>query len=220
MANFWDLPKPIREKIYRLHLVHDQPITQHDFLQLCIQGRRCSYTQCNVKTMPRLLQADRKIEREAAHIYFGENTFEVSEPSDLYSWAKLVHKRHYNRIRKVLLKIPRLRPRNSAADNEASLLKLGTMRGLESLTVELDERETIKAMVERSRRGVQWHESLGYGPQVQLHVMHLDGMHVLRAMRGLKHVEFRSPRQQINIVQGGILPLIGREMMKPLELEA
>lgn len=155
MANFWDLPKPIRERIYRLHLLQDQPVTQGDFLQLC--GRRetrCSCSECLVKMMPCLLQADHKIEREAAHIYFGENTLEVLEPLELDSLVNLVHKRHYNRIRKVLLKIPRLEPRNSAADNEASLLKIGTMRGLESLTVELNEQKAFKAMLERSRPGV------------------------------------------------------------------
>lgn len=220
MANIWDLPKSIRERIYRLHLVQEQPVSRRDFTQLCGNGRRlCSCSECVVKMMPCLLQADRKLERETANIFFGENTFEVSEPRELDHWVRLVHKRHYNRMRKILLKFTRLVPRTSAAYNESSLRKLGAMRGLKNLTVGLDEQKAIEAMLTRKGSTIQWHKSLGYGPQVQLHLLHLDGMHVLRAMRGLQHVEFTSPGQQPGVAQCDLLQAVKREMMQPLEVE-
>lgn len=85
MTNFWDLPKAVRERIYRLHLVQDLPV-----------GRRDYFTSCNMprgkhsKTMPCLLAASTKIEREAVHIYFGENTFKLSTPWYLNYWLDVV----------------------------------------------------------------------------------------------------------------------------------
>jgi hypothetical protein len=35
MANFWDLPKPVREQIYRLHLVREDHVDLVDFEAAC-----------------------------------------------------------------------------------------------------------------------------------------------------------------------------------------
>ena len=89
MVNFWDLHKTVRQRTYRLHLVQNDPIDYDSFKQ--------SHCGCNLqeaqlearfdmtltkprwdpKLIPNLLQAARKIDREAAQIYFGENSFVV-----------------------------------------------------------------------------------------------------------------------------------------------
>jgi hypothetical protein len=66
MKGFYDLPKPVREKLYRMHLVQDGPVRFSEFKAIC----NCSDDdddQPSGKTprmVPSLLQVSRKIERE------------------------------------------------------------------------------------------------------------------------------------------------------------
>jgi hypothetical protein len=74
MAKFWDLPKPVREQIYRLHLVQEDPVDLKNFDAACGRNWTSIWPESHRKS-PRLLEVCKKTEREAAGIYFGENTF-------------------------------------------------------------------------------------------------------------------------------------------------
>lgn len=70
MANFWDLPKDVRERIYRMHLVSAAPVKYNAFKAFC----GCSDTNDFgnqlikvVRTMPRLLQVSEKLENEGKY---------------------------------------------------------------------------------------------------------------------------------------------------------
>src|ERR1700753_3109740 len=81
MANFWDLPKHVRERIYRLHLVYDEPITpdEHDHLVKYDSSQTyAAKTSREPKYMPPVFHISTKAEKEVAPIYYGENHFELS----------------------------------------------------------------------------------------------------------------------------------------------
>ena len=65
MKGFCDLPKPVREKIYRMHLVQDDPIKFSDFQTICNFSEEDEKATKKIpQMMPSLLQVSRKIERE------------------------------------------------------------------------------------------------------------------------------------------------------------
>jgi hypothetical protein len=65
MKGFCDLPKPVREKIYRMHLVQDRPVKFSDFKAICNRSNEPKkFANKAPRIMPCLLQVSRKIERE------------------------------------------------------------------------------------------------------------------------------------------------------------
>lgn len=70
MTNFWDLPKPVREKIHRMHLVRKAPLKYKAFKAFCGCKDTNDYGQDVGKTMPRLLQVSRKFEKEGMYIQY------------------------------------------------------------------------------------------------------------------------------------------------------
>lgn len=200
MANFMDLPKPVREKVYRLHLIADkQPVTFETFKQTCrspaaigdYEGADLKALRDNgvdtskhgkSRTMPVLLQASDAIEREAANIYYGENTFAFTGPGSLYTWKFFVMPRHLKLVRKVVL----LRwTRHSGATANDAFRKLSALPQLESLTVAVNERRRFAAP-----HTTKWHPSLGFGRQIALQAYRLEGITGLRSLRGLRDVKF------------------------------
>ena len=74
-----------------------------------------------------------------------------------------------------------------------------------------------------SWRKTEWHDSLEWGPQVQLPMMHLGHMADLRALRGLQNVDFRHSEQneQQGSLPGGFLETVAkRGMMLPADMQA
>ena len=67
MANFWDLPKPVREKIYRLHFRFTTPLKYETLKRLSGDERKYSAAKkdTNVeRIMPQLLQTSYRLEIE------------------------------------------------------------------------------------------------------------------------------------------------------------
>lgn len=205
MANFMDLPKPVREKVYRLHLIADkQPVTFEAFKQTCrspatigdYEGADLKTLRDNgvdtskdgkSRTMPVLLQASDAIEREAANIYYGENTFASTGPGSLYTWKFFVMPRHLTLVRKVVL----LRwTRHSGATANDAFRKLSALPQLESLTVAVNERRCFAVP-----HTTKWHPSLGFGRQIALQAYRLEGITGLRSLRGLRFDEFHIARE-------------------------
>ncbi len=88
MANFWDLPRTVRDQIYRLHLLRDDGIskTTHDKIAThVVQHRRGGG-----RRVPPICALSTRADKEAAPIYYGENRFEFRGPVMLCSsiWTK------------------------------------------------------------------------------------------------------------------------------------
>lgn len=66
MTTFWDLPKKVREEIYRLHLVQQEPVDYALFKNLCGYPENDPDTEPFVKEriMPLIFQASRRLEKE------------------------------------------------------------------------------------------------------------------------------------------------------------
>ena len=104
MANFWDLPKPVREQIYRPHLVQVELVDLNDFDAACRGNENSIWDYSDpLRRVPRLLQVCKKTEREAAGIYFGENTFIWKRPHDVYQWKYKLWPRHLRLIRSLTI---------------------------------------------------------------------------------------------------------------------
>lgn len=188
MANFWDLPQPIREKIYRLHLVQEDPISFSDFRTAC--GSPTPYLRGKpTRIMPQLLQLCKKTERAAAPIYFGENTFlmNVDNCAPACWWKERLWPRHTKLIRKVIYCWAT--PYNYGTGYNERFRTLASLKGLDQLTIRVDEQEALEIMLKR-HSSIKWHRSLGFGPQLQLQALHFCGIMGLESLRNIRHIEF------------------------------
>lgn len=214
MTNFWNLPRSVRERIYRLDLVHEASLELDVYISMC--GKVHTHPP---RTMPCLMQVSRRLELEALGIFLGENSF-VMSLRDMSIWKYWMPRRHYNQIRSVVVKD--WWSFGNMCDE--SFRMLGSMRSLESLSVRVDEQEALRSYLESTAKlfDIKWHNSLGYGPQVQLNVLRFEGIRGLRSLRGLRHVEFLpvDPEAEEEVpgdfgpIPGGLLDtVIKKEMM-------
>jgi hypothetical protein len=234
MANFWDLPKPVRKKIYRLHLVQDAPIATQDFEIFCGRthdhmrhsaGRNSKERRPKTKLMPNLLQADRKIEREASPIYFGENVFRLWTPLDISLWVDCLWLRHLNLIRSMIL-MRWVKIRGSrilhCRKYDAYFKRMACLRSLRCLTVMVDEKLLLHALLNTPHK-INWHISLGYGPQINMKLLDVNGMASFGSIRGIRRLEFLTERssdaqepKELGSIEGGFLETTMRsEVMLP-----
>ena len=227
MANFMDLPKAVREKIYRLHLIADeQPITFEAHIKTCgypgwvLGGPWSSSPRLNEqekRKMPPLLHVNRKIEKEASLIYFGENTFALSGPEDIVIWKRFAWPRHLRHISKVvLLRWTRLKLKG-ADDAFANLWKF---LKIECLTVVIDEEQKVRGIVEH-HPVIRCGGRSGIGPQIGLQLLHLNGIDGFRGLRNVQKLKFVKSAsafdsdgpEDIGSVLGGVLESIRGEIV-------
>jgi len=242
MANFWNLPKTVREKIYRFHLIQNDSITIEDFEKSCgftqpVDGVRRLTVQpgskrkrYETKLMPNLLQADRKIEREASQIYFSENSFTLPSPKESSTWVRRLWRRHLNLIQSLVVEswcgVPSrcgFRPFPYNPRYDADFGKIGGLKSLRDLTLHVDEKYVLNAILHASL-AIEWHSSLGYGPQVNIKLLNFSGMTSLRSIRGLRSLKViqvdpsdtHIPKQLQGSINGGFLETtVRREAMLP-----
>jgi hypothetical protein len=245
MANFMDLPKAVRKKIYRLHLVADeQPVDFEAYKKICgyefYGDDEHPLTMLNkgeTRKMPPLFYASRNIEQEACPILFGENTFILSGPAAMDIWKRFMWRRHVKYIRKLVV-----RKGQSwwSAGNEAFSC-LRTLSGLDSLVAVIDKEAILNlvfaktglyegspdptySILKAPHRPKMRPEHLGLGPQVYLQVLHHAGIRGLRTLRGLKHVRFiksidaldsDNPECEGGLPAGLLETIVKHEMMQP-----
>ena len=231
MPNFMDLSKPVRERIYRLHLVADeQPVDFAAYKATCghtepAGAERLPTTNTVERLCPSLLEVSRKIEREASPIYFGENTFQLCRPELLGVWKQYTSPRHMKQMRKVAL-LDWTKFRGASADT--AFKGLSALPKLESLTFCLNEEEILRKKLtypdHRSpNRFTTWHSSLGFGPQVNLQLLRLRGMDGLRSLRGLREVKLvkdldvsKDDLDNVGSMFGGFFEtVVMKEIMQP-----
>lgn len=214
MTDFWDLPRSVRERIYRLNLVLT-PLVFDEFMKMC--GNKDTFP---LTTMPCLMQADRKLELEAVDIFYRENTFQMNVNKSPWRWINLMSRPHIDRIRTIV--VNDWCRFSEGADRFFSFI--GHLKGLESLSVQFDEQQSLRSYLQSTAKhaGMKWHISLGHGPQLQLQMLHFTGIRGLRSIRGLRHVEFvpRNPeaREEIPgdfgpIHDGFLNTIVKKEMM-------
>lgn len=144
MANFWNMPKPLREKIYRLHLVQEHPVTFAHFRDACGGfAEDPPWPRRHTRTMPRLLKLCKRTEREAAPIYFGDNTFLVNDTSLIWQWKERLWPRHMKLVRQLNLDNWD-DPHMYGSGHSHRLKELGPLKDLDRLTVKVDELTSLK----------------------------------------------------------------------------
>jgi hypothetical protein len=232
MKTFWDLPKPVREKIYRLDLVADeQPVDFEAYKRTCGYTEICGdeyehigpeFKPAKIK-LPQLLQVSGKLERESSPIYFGENSFGIHGPEGLRIWRRSTWPRHIKQIRKVvLLHWSRL----EGVGSDTAFKALGALPNLASLVVVFDEEEELRKLLyggeyRPTYRLLAWDKSLGFGPQVNLQLLRLNGITGLRSLRGLRDVKFLKTIEahddpyHPSMPEGFFETTIKREIMQP-----
>lgn len=180
MANFWDLPRPVREKIYRMHLVRDGPISREEHHQIVKHDPR-TYRR---HYMPPLLCVSKKFEKEAAAIYYGENHFVFEPVSQAWMFAYRTFPRHLKLVRKVTCEW-------EGTVSREGFMAIARMKGLQELFIRVDEGFMVRQMI-GSRHLRQTHripdEELT--PQHHLALIKHPGMSAVLSLSGIPHVQF------------------------------
>jgi hypothetical protein len=226
MANFWDLPKSVREQIYRLHLVQEDPVDLNDFNAACRRNGTSIWDYSDPqRRVPRLLQVCKKTEREAAGIYFGENTFIWKRPHEVYQWKYKLWPRHLRLIRALTIG-GWTDPENYGGGYNECFRLLSTFRGLKVLTLKMDEQMALEKRL-RHHPTIKWHSSLGCSPQLQLQALYFCGLQGLRSLTNFPHVDFppltdegRKRHGDSGAIVGGVIDtIVRREIARPPELQ-
>jgi hypothetical protein len=185
MPTFWDLPRDVRDKIYRFNLVQEAAVDLDGFRTACGLGPIYRYKE---RGKPFLFHFGTRAEREAACIFFGENTFFLASPSQVHSWKSMIWPRHFKLIRKVRVGGWDLPYFYGSGYNE-SFRVLGTLKSLKSLTLKINERESLEQLLKR-HTSIKWHKSLGLSPQLHLQVLNFSGIHGLLSLRDVHQIDF------------------------------
>ena len=207
MANFWDLPKPVREKIYRLHLVREGTTSVADF----DTDVKYKYDAAS-KFVPPICRVSQKAEKEATPIYYGENHFEFGDgrtrrpsvrallPPYAFAW-KIPH-RHLKLIRKVTYQWPF---GYGSVNAREGFLIIASMKGLQELYIRVNEVAMIRDTLPRRHSRQHWacdHPT----PQQQLAVLRHPGFTGLLTISGIPHVSFIKARNYSGDEEGGSMP--------------
>ncbi|KAI5362462.1 hypothetical protein Slin15195_G061190 [Septoria linicola] len=203
MANFWDLHRDVRDQIYRLHLVHKDPVDRAKHSRLCREPDE-PYSR---KRMPPLLKVSKRTEKEAASIYYGENRFEL-RGMEAYWLTEWTCPRHYRLIRRVSCDWDP--EEKSMSWHFESLAKL---KGLVELNMRVDEGKMVDKCLESRGGPRRWNDSRddqGYTAQEQLAIYRFPGMLGLLSLKGINAVNFvkRLDRNRHEIggpIPGGVL---------------
>jgi len=183
MGTFVDLPKPVRETIYRLHLVREGTI---DYQSFADESTTIATNDRNYwgRRAPHLLHADNAIDREAARIYFGENHFDLSDIRDLDRFLSSLTIRHSRQVRFLTF-----RWEGSTYSCSQVFRRIGRLRNLQQLRIHVDEKVWVREQIRRCPR-LRWHESLGLSQQLNLLLLHRPGMNGLRDMCEIPDLQF------------------------------
>jgi hypothetical protein len=188
MANFWDLPKPVREQIYRSHLVQEDPVDLHDFEVLCGGLAPLWHNSKSRRGKPQLLEVCKRTEREAASIYFGENTFACEFPHETRIWKLRLWPRHLGLVRRIIVN-GWTKPENYGGGYNEEFRLLASFKSLKVLTLKVDEQMSLEKKLQHHQT-IKWHSSLGCGVQLSLQALHFCGIHGLNHLTSIPLVEF------------------------------
>ena len=218
MTNFWDLPKLVRERIYRLHLVQEDPVDLDRFEAHCGEDFPPLWSTRNrgsLRGIPQLLKVCKKTEREAAGIYFSENTFVFRKPWEVRAWKVRLWPRHLSIVRSLVIE-GWVDPENHGGGYNECFRLLASFKGLKVLTLKVNEQMCLEKKLRRHPT-IKWHPSLGLGSQLQLQTLHFDGIQGLKSLTNIPRIEFtplteegRKCHSDSGALDGGVLDLLVR----------
>lgn len=208
MVDFFDLPRSIRDKIYRLHLVKtDGSITLQEHEKMI--GNPAAIK----KSMPPIMKVSKVAEKEAAPIYFGENRFDLADVDLLWSFSSSIWLRHLKLVRAITCawvgdvhRWRGLRVYGGWGTTRESFIRLSKMKGLESLYIRVDETEMLRSMsIDRETRQRPF-DSDNITPQENLAIFRFPAITGLLAITKVKDVQFLKMIDQKGEESGGPLP--------------
>jgi hypothetical protein len=186
MPTFWDLPRNVRDKIYRFSLVQEGVIDPDDFKKAC--GIKSDWW-LRERGMPFLLQLCERTEQEAAEIFFGENTF-FARITETHVWHGMIYPRHFKLIRKFSVGGWDW-PETYGPGYTSGFRMLRSFKSLDTVTVTINEQESLEDLLSH-RSTIKWHKSLGLSPQLHLKVLNFNGIPGLRSLRNIYRINFKS----------------------------
>ncbi|KAK3675885.1 hypothetical protein LTR78_004077 [Recurvomyces mirabilis] len=183
MPTFLDLPKAVRKRIYRLHLLQDDPITGSDHRRLSYGGTGHYWYQ---SVFPALLHVNDDIEEEAGPIYFSENVFASTNASSVYQLLLLIAPQYQKLIRKFVITWDQ----NSTGAGY-DFKNLRKLKCLGELTIRVDEKAMVQKLL-RSRRLHQRFAWEGGDPTAQqcLAILQFPGIAALLRLGPYPKVDF------------------------------
>lgn len=229
MADFWDLPRPVRDKIYRMHLVQEAPITVTEHRKF-IKFR-------STKSMPKIFEVSRQAEREAAKIYYGENHFDLEFSFGVRRLVESTWPRHINLICR--LTVPWGPPKcvhesyGRAGGTGEDFSRLASMKALEELNIRIDESDMLKHMsfTREIRQRLMLPDATGSNltPQQHLAILRFPGMGGLLKLSKIENVNFVqlvgvNGDKYGGLLAGGpfetqILPRLKAPKLKPVKIK-
>ncbi|KAK4502968.1 hypothetical protein PRZ48_006395 [Zasmidium cellare] len=216
MATFLDLPKHLREKIYRLHLVYDEPITNKQHHKIVKHNSRRRRAK-KKSSMPPICTISPKIEKEAAPIYYGENHFDLGHMGEVNLECKFFNvtpRRHLKYLRSVTCTwdttgfysyygFDRYGGYGMVTSNWR---RLSTLKSLVELNIRVDEASIIKSM--SISRGVRQQANVKeevLTPQQSLAIFRFPGVAGLLSISGVENVNFIQLENDKGEKSGGLI---------------
>ena len=186
MANFWDLPRAIRQKIYRLDLVQEACINfgtckQRELIRV-EDSQRIGFVR-----IPALLAICKRAQEDAADIYYGENHFDVGEVSDVRLFHIYASPRHLRLIKKLTCTWC------GSSEGEGFLFIARNLKGLEELNIRVVEALRARCSMSRhtmSRAAYAIYANNSPSPQQQLSITKSPGYSSLLKISGVRIVNF------------------------------
>lgn len=211
MANFWDLPRPVRDTIYRLHLVQDNHLDEDIHTTLTQKDPRTT-EKYSWKFVPPICIVSQKAEAEAAPIYYGENHFAFGRTKDgdgssIFMFTLRTWPRHIRLIRKVTYQWPKPHTFYGSESGMAgeAFTEISRFKGLQELYIRVDE----KAMIRRtlvSRRSVQRSPPRSLHYQDGFALLRHPGMSGLLKISDVPRVQFVKRFNKKGEKEGGPIP--------------
>lgn len=196
MTNFWDLPKPVREKIYRIKLVLNRPITQEKHHKVVNFRYKYDHSAKPKKYMPSLCHVSKKFDKEVAPIYYRENHFEFGSLFEAIEFARMTYPRHMRMVRRVTCALV---DQGYRADD--GFRAIGRMKGLQELYIRVNEKKMLGSMRNSRLQEQRWIHNLATSRE-QLVILQHAGMAGLLSLSGIQKVQFT----RLRFGHGGTIP--------------
>jgi len=198
MANFKDLPLPLQMKIYRLHLLHDEPVTPEQHDDNVRHG--LTFHSYSEKHVPPILHAVTDREDVLATVYYGENMFDFRTPAEIFHFKWITKLRHLRLIRRVTCDW------NGTSKYATEVFRvLGQMKSLEELVIRTEEKNMLRQLLYSKKR----YQRVGLddpSPQQQLLILQFPGMLGLLSLSGIRSVRFAVMLNAKGEESGGPIP--------------
>lgn len=192
MVDFFDLPRTVRDRIYRLHLVKaDGPLTLDEHYD------RVESSALSKKYMPSIMEISKRAEKEAGPIYYGENHFDIGDLDAFWRFSTSTWPRHLNLVRAITCAWTGDSNRSWSIGNygnygatRSNFIRMSKMKRLESLNIRVDEAEMVRRMTFSRETRQRPFEGNDISAQEGLAIFQFPGMAGLLSITKVRNVQF------------------------------